>query len=234
MLFGLKRIWNNNRAEAILFLSIMAVPYLIWSTLTVWADETWGPRYLHSSIPFGYIIGAAALEDGIRGLWSRICLVGLGIIGGVIQLLGSIYYYGSYAVLLFTVGLNNQVNFIDEPQTSAWLIHLQMLISQINRWLFNHPVLFDYKVYYYTYMGTNDNTPRNLVPSEFAFPRVNVPSPDLADFAAIQQWWWRILGTPPMYNDQKILAAAILTILLGIFAFSMYRLARELRACSES
>ena len=60
-----------------------------------WADETWGPRYLHSAVgPIAILLGAAWARGSMPRTWRR-AAVALGVLGLVVSFLGVFFYYGA-------------------------------------------------------------------------------------------------------------------------------------------
>ena len=65
------------------------------SLVYFWADETWGPRYLHSAIgPLIICLAAGRKNEPFR--WKKeVPLIGLTATGLIISFLGSLFYYGT-------------------------------------------------------------------------------------------------------------------------------------------
>lgn len=62
--------------------------------LVYWSDETWGPRYLHSSVaPLVLCLAVARAGRPFR-VRRELPLVGLGTAGALIALLGALFWYG--------------------------------------------------------------------------------------------------------------------------------------------
>jgi hypothetical protein len=64
-----------------------------FSSLKIWSDETWGPRYLHSAI--APLLMCLALSDGILGRRAgRVTAFLSAAAGLLVSLLGALFYYG--------------------------------------------------------------------------------------------------------------------------------------------
>jgi hypothetical protein len=73
---------------------VLAGPLLGTCLLVYWSDETWGPRYLHSSVAPIVLCLAVAKAGRPFGVRREMPLLSLGAAGAVIALLGSLFWYG--------------------------------------------------------------------------------------------------------------------------------------------
>jgi len=64
-----------------------------FSLLKIWADETWGPRYLHTAIA-PLLIVLALTPVSFRGVWRRSLLAAAAAFGAGVSLLGVLFFYG--------------------------------------------------------------------------------------------------------------------------------------------
>ncbi|MCG3159933.1 MAG: hypothetical protein JMDDDDMK_00959 [Acidobacteria bacterium] len=79
-----------------------------FSLTYMWADETWGPRYLHEAIlPLTVCFASAKAACGKAGAefrWSRETpLLAAAVLGVVISFLGSFFYYGNLHIAAMEV-----------------------------------------------------------------------------------------------------------------------------------
>jgi len=86
------RIWRTHRDLCLS--ALLAIAGLAGGTslLLYWTDETWGCRYLHSSIV--PLVVVAALGEGRRLFHRRLALCALAVMGGLAAVLGCLFDYG--------------------------------------------------------------------------------------------------------------------------------------------
>jgi hypothetical protein len=91
--WAVPRILRSHRDTAVFATLVLACTVALLSTLTTFADEVWGPRFLHISIaPLLVCIGAA----WPRFQWRRHApMLFLAAVGVVTSFLGAFYYYGA-------------------------------------------------------------------------------------------------------------------------------------------
>lgn len=218
---GWSRFWQSYRAEALLFASLTFITLSITGITVSYGDEVWGPRYAVLIIPFGYIIAAGLLEAGTGWTrWKRGGLIVLALLGGFVQFLGSIFYYGRYVSLLASVGLASLQSYGETFQTSAAYLHFQMFISSITQRLFNFSLELDYRVLYWP--GIPEPKPKLV--RDAVFWKLDLPKPKLAEFAKLEQWNWKVLSLPAKYNSDKIIAIIITLILLALIGLALWKL----------
>lgn len=93
--FMLGSAWQ--RQPRLMIFALLALGGLIggFSITRMWADETWGPRYLHAAIP-PMILCLAAAKSALPFQWRREFLtLALLVMGMAVSLLGSFFPYGS-------------------------------------------------------------------------------------------------------------------------------------------
>src|SRR5262249_33822554 len=77
-----------------------------FSLTYMWAEETWGPRYLHESI-LPLTVCLAAAKTGLGPQWRReIPLFAAMVLGLVISFLGSFFYYGNLHIAATSASQN--------------------------------------------------------------------------------------------------------------------------------
>ncbi len=94
-LFALPGAFRNQRRLAIFTVLTLAGMAGGFSLTFMWAEETWGPRYLHEAIlPLTLCLAAAKMGLGFR--WRREApLLVAAVVGVVVSFLGSSFYYGN-------------------------------------------------------------------------------------------------------------------------------------------
>lgn len=91
-LYALPAAFRRHRSTVIYTLLVLGGTIAILSLLALPVDETWGPRYLHTSVPLLLLCVGAAWP---RFEWRKHRpLVLLAALGAVISFLGAFYYYG--------------------------------------------------------------------------------------------------------------------------------------------
>ncbi len=91
--WAVPRILRSYRDTAVFATLVLACTVALLSTLTTFADEVWGPRFLHISIaPLLVCIGAAWPRFQWR---SHAPMLFLAAVGVVTSFLGAFYYYGA-------------------------------------------------------------------------------------------------------------------------------------------
>jgi hypothetical protein len=149
-LAALPSVWRKNRPIAVFALLTLLGPAAGFSFLMPWADETWGPRYLHVAVAPLLLCLVAARGDGSFSIRREWRFVGLALAGGVISLLGSLFYYGAIHGAAARAGQStlqnlqfnpvwNHVSFnsrllrawlrSDDPSAGVW--------TPQNRWLYS-------------------------------------------------------------------------------------------------
>ena len=92
------RAFRHDPGLAVFALLSLAGPMLLVTQFRTWADETWGPRYLHVAVAPLVLCLASAL-GGKRLSWSlRGLLGGAAAAGLAVSFLGVMFYYGQLAL----------------------------------------------------------------------------------------------------------------------------------------
>jgi hypothetical protein len=91
-LYAVPRAFRTHRPTVIYTLLVVGGTLALLAPLTTPVDETWGPRYFHTSVPLLLLCVGAAWP---RFRWKRgIPLLALAALGLFISFLGAFYYYG--------------------------------------------------------------------------------------------------------------------------------------------
>ncbi len=96
-LLALPRAFTANRAVAIFAALTFAGLAGGFALLDVWSDETWGPRYLHSTLGPLVLCLAAARRSRPLHFRAEIPLAACAVLGFAVSFLGTFFYYGSLA-----------------------------------------------------------------------------------------------------------------------------------------
>ena len=102
--YAIPRAFRTHRPTVIYTLLVLGGTLAFLAPLTTPVDETWGPRYLHTSIPLLLVCTGAAWPC-FR--WRRDTpLLALATLGLLISFLGAFYYYGAQDIAAARAGQN--------------------------------------------------------------------------------------------------------------------------------
>lgn len=103
-LYAVPRAYRTHRPIVIYTLLVTGGTLALLAPLSTPVDETWGPRYFHTSVPLLLLCVGAAWP---RFRWRRdIPLVALAALGLLISFLGAFYYYGVQDIAAARAGQN--------------------------------------------------------------------------------------------------------------------------------
>jgi len=91
-LVGLRHAWRRQRELTVFALLNLAGLAGGLALFYFWAEETWGPRYLHSVV--GGLMLTAAVGTARPWRRYRIAFASLAGVGAIVSLLGCLFYYG--------------------------------------------------------------------------------------------------------------------------------------------
>jgi hypothetical protein len=201
----LPRLWRGHRDLVIVALLVLAAQAGGFSMLRIWSDETWGPRYLHSAIPFLMLcLGAGWVQ---RPSWL-IVPAGVGLI---FALLGGFFYYGSLQLAMTEAGQDTLENFQGDI---VW----------------NH-IRFDGRLFWI--WATRQTPPVLYVPAHQWYydvpPSAGWKTIDLSKYAVpqspmIRSWFERLSGAALWFSRVAWVALALGVILLGSVGWFWWRL----------
>src|ERR1700730_16035032 len=102
--YAIPQAFRTHRQTVIYTLLVVGSTLALLAPLTTPVDETWGPRYFHTSIPL-LLLCVGAARPCFR--WRRdIPLVALAALGILISFLGAFYYYGVQDIAAARAGQN--------------------------------------------------------------------------------------------------------------------------------
>jgi hypothetical protein len=102
--YAVPRAFRTHRAMVAFALLVVGGTLALLAPLSTPVDETWGPRYFHTSVPLLILCIGAAWP---RFRWRRdIPLLALAVLGLLISFLGSFYYYGLQDIAATRAGQN--------------------------------------------------------------------------------------------------------------------------------
>jgi hypothetical protein len=114
--------YRRNSPEALLFLAIAIILCVLVKIIPyVLLDESWGPRYLFTLLPFAYIAGARGLLTKRIGLAKKVFLTVL-IISVAIQWLSTMYLGFELYNISIDMGISDHMTAVWTPSLSQiWL-----------------------------------------------------------------------------------------------------------------
>lgn len=125
-LFTFRKFYETYRAEARLFLAIVAIYLLIYSTYGFWEGGwTWGPRFLFPIVPLLIL----PLGYFLTNSWNKrilVLLVGLGI---SVQILGVVINYSYVYWDWLNMDLSPDNAYLFVPHISPIAMHVRALIE---------------------------------------------------------------------------------------------------------
>jgi len=129
-LFALPRVFRIHPRLAIFAVLTLAGVAGGFSLTYMWAEETWGPRYLHEAIlPLTLCLAAAKTGLGLQ--WRReIPLLAAAVLGIVISFLGSFFYYGN----LHIAATGASQNTLESLQFDPRLNHIEFNARLLKLW----------------------------------------------------------------------------------------------------
>ncbi len=171
-IFAIPRAWQQHRDVTLFALLTLGGLAGGFSLLTNWSDETWGPRYLHSTICPLLLVLAVGFPKPTRVFRAALALSA--VLGFGAALLGVAFYYGALVRAANTTGVNTLENY----QGNIQLNHLRFNAALLDEWW--HPA-----------HNTWSTAPRWFFEKPADAPAVK--SIDLAEYAVPQP----ILFRPP-------------------------------------
>jgi hypothetical protein len=99
--------------------------------LEMWADETWGPRYLHSAIAPLVLCLAASRRDRVLGLRKEAPLTAAVVLGLAVSFLGVSFYYGS----LMNIASRTRPLTMESLQGDLTWNHIRLNARLLGVWL---------------------------------------------------------------------------------------------------
>ncbi|MEP7273294.1 MAG: hypothetical protein ABI882_17475 [Acidobacteriota bacterium] len=130
-LLALRAAWRLQ--SAIVIFSLLTLGGLIagFAVTRMWAEETWGPRYLHAAVaPLLLCLAAASSEMEFR--WRRhVSVLALLLLGLGVSLLGTLFSYGS----LHRAAIETSQNTLEALQYSPRWNHIQFNWTLLRLWI---------------------------------------------------------------------------------------------------
>ncbi|HVF91330.1 MAG TPA: hypothetical protein VNH22_14785 [Blastocatellia bacterium] len=100
------------------------------SLLYFWGDETWGPRYLHSSVaPLVLVLAASRVGVPFR-MRTEAALAALAVLGAFISFLGVAFHYGNLHKAAVETGQSTIENLQTQPAWNPIRFNLKLLLTR--------------------------------------------------------------------------------------------------------
>lgn len=126
-LWALHKAYKRN-ASIVIFASLTLAGLCGgFSLLFNYADETWGPRYLHTAVAPLFICLALTRESVRFGLRREIPLVTLAVCGAAISFLGAFYHYGTLHLAVTQSGQATTETLQNDPNWNHIRFNLRLL-----------------------------------------------------------------------------------------------------------
>ena len=200
-LLGMRRAFRAEPRLAVFALLALGGTAGAISMLRVWAEETWGPRYLHCAIGPLALCLAAAIGRVRLDRPVRVVLAGAFAMGLTVSFLGASFYYG----LLQAAATRANLCTLENLQFDPHLNHVKFNAALLAIWARGR-------------LGQEDRAaPWPREPFWWFEAPADAPAAktvDLREYAAPQPIWtrgWRSAGAFP-----KMRAAALLLLVLGL------------------
>ncbi len=198
--WAVSRFLKRNRAEALAFLSLVSCVVVFFCITGSWADEVWGTRYYLVIVPFLTLILGSLVESLREGRpFVRIAFYASVVFGFMVQLIGSLVYYGNQTDILLSSKLYTLENAFYIPDFSHVSINAFLIFASIAGRLTGV-----FPVYVYT--------PRSNVSYRLAFNPVPL-NIDPRDY--LTPWWYRLLS-----YDDSLSGAGRIMVILTVAAFA--------------
>ncbi len=144
--------YRQNRPEAKLFAGIflilgflaLIIPYIL-------IDESWGPRYLFTLLPFAYIAGAKGLLKKRTGL-AKTLFVAILVISILMQWLGTMYPGYNLADIPLAMGVSDYMLTVWTPSLSQIWLAGKCFLSHIHKLVTGESLILSHRQYK-TYIG---------------------------------------------------------------------------------
>lgn len=132
---GLASLWPafQLRRDVAAFALLVLVGLAGGFSLTImWAEESWGPRYLHPVIA-PLIIVFAIIKTSAQFAWRKeVLLLSLAAIGFVVSFLGTFFYYGK----LHEVSIKTSNSTLEKLQHDPRMNHILFNAELLKRWVY--------------------------------------------------------------------------------------------------
>ena len=123
--YAIPHAWRAHRELTIFALLSVAGIVSGFAFLRFFADEVWGPRYMHTTVvPLLLLIGAGRPRFS---LWRDGALIPLAAVGVVISFLGCCYYYGNMHAATMSAGENNEEEMVGDPRWNQVWFNARLL-----------------------------------------------------------------------------------------------------------
>ncbi|MGC2422972.1 MAG: glycosyltransferase family 39 protein [Nitrospirota bacterium] len=214
--WAIRRFFRKSRPEAVAFLSFCALIVLFFCTMDIpmyWADEVWGTRYYLVLVPF-LVLPLGILVEGLREkrLVAKAAFYALVVLGFLVQIPGTIVYYGNHPRILLDNKLYSVQNAFYIPALSHMRMNIFLIRATITKFFTG-----DFPAFYYQ--------PRSNIWNLIKFAPVQV-SIEPSDYITV--WWHQMLSMQDLAGFSRFLIILLVALLVSGFLFFgayAYRLA---------
>ncbi len=206
---GLRKMMARAREEALAFAALSGIVLFFFCNIQSWADEVWATRYYLVFVPFlvvplGYVIEGL----GQSGLFMRVSFKVAVLTGFLIQIPGSLVYYGHHISTLVANNLYSVQNAFYIPALSHIPINIYLIAGTITKKLTGV-----FPTYYYV--------PRSNIAYRYNLDAVPLKIDPNMNY--INVWWYQILDVPYLGGTSRtIVISLVLLLLAGFLAFGIW------------
>ncbi|MCI0387234.1 MAG: hypothetical protein MOB07_00455 [Acidobacteria bacterium] len=215
-LFTLPRAYRSDPRIVVFAVLTLAGMAGGFSLTHMWADETWGPRYLHAAIlPLTICFASAKTDAGKTDSefrWrSEAPLLAAAILGAVISFLGSFFYYGN----LHSAAIKVSQPALESLQHDPRLNHIEFNARLLKIWVGNRFGMGDNPEYWPTHYNWWFQKPSDIAEEKsFDLRLLATPLPLVA------KGWERSYSiTLNQYRAARSLLFCSLILGLGLFVY---------------
>lgn len=217
--WGFKHFFSRARVEAWVFLLFSLFVLVLFCSMDIpiyWADEVWGPRYYLLLVPFLVLTLGGILERfngyGYYRKTGVYILLGLGFL---VQLPGSLVYYGHQTTILVASNIYSLQNEFYIPELSHIPINIFLMWGSLV-----HRFTGVFPTYYYW--------PRSNIYYRLKFDPIALAIDPNNDY--ITAWWYQVLSYGYLDGLSFFLVGLVVLAFLAGFVFfgiKSWRLARS-------
>ncbi len=181
-LFTLPRAYRSDPRIVVFAVLTLAGMAGGFSLTHMWADETWGPRYLHEAILPLTICFALAKTEAVKTdsefRWrGKAPLIAAAILGAVISFLGSFFYYGN----LHTAAIKVSQPALESMQYDPRLNHIEFNARLLKIWVGGRFGVIDNPEYWPSHYNWWFQKPSDIAPEKsFDLRMLAIPLPLIA------------------------------------------------------
>ncbi len=208
---GFALLFKRARAEAWAFMlfAVSVVVFFCWMDFPwYWADEVWGTRYYLVFVPF-LVLAIGGVVDTLKdaGILRRVCFYASVCLGFLVQIPGSLIYYGNLTDILKSSNLYSVQNAFYIPELTHLPMNAFLVWASITKRLSGY-----FPAYYYH--------PHSNIFYTLSFDPIALNIDPNADYIAA--WWYKTLTSPDLGPaSYRIVSAIVVFLFAGALFFGV-------------